>query len=70
MQIIKKFKAIWRIIYSDHFYLITANGSLQIEEIWDTTNKTNYTISAVIHLYWQVFWKRTFLSKLGNEQYI
>ena len=48
-------KAIYRIICSDHFYLITANGGLQIEEICDTTNKTNYTISAMIHLYWQAF---------------
>ena len=62
----KKLKAIQRIICSDNFYLITANGGLQIEEIWDTTNKTNYTISAMIHLYWQAFQKGIFVSKPGN----
>ena len=66
----KKLKAIWRIICSDNFYLITANGGLHTEEIWDTTDKTNYTISAMIHLYWQAFWKGTFVSKPGNENYV
>lgn len=29
----KKLKAIWRILYSDHFYLVNANSELQTEEL-------------------------------------
>lgn len=67
----KKLKAIFRILCSDHFYLITANGGLQTEEIWESCAKDeNYTISTMIFLYWNAFWKYTFASKPENEKYL
>lgn len=62
----KKLKAIWRILYSDHFYLVNANSELQTEELWYTCDKDDYIISAMIHLYWEAFWKGIFLTKQSN----
>jgi len=64
-----KLKAIWRIIWSKHFYLITANRELQCEDI-KSSSTDEYTISTFIHLYWKLFYKSTFLSKKDNELYL
>ena len=50
-----KLKAIYRIIISKHFYLITADKSLYCEQIKSNTN--DYTISGMIQLYWESYWK-------------
>lgn len=54
-----KLKAIWRIICSEHFYLITANHGLQCKEM-KSKNSDNYTIASFIHLYWEIFYKAIF----------
>ena len=64
-----KLKAIWRIICSKHFYLITANHEFQCEDM-KSKNTDSYTISSFIHLYWGCFYKGIFLSKPGNEEFV
>ena len=64
-----KLKAIWRIICSKHFYLITSDESLTCKDI-RSNNTDSYTVSSFIHLYWNAFYKGVFLSKPGNEKYV
>ena len=63
-----KLKAIWRILDSDHFYLLTANNNLQITETHSNTDQ--YTLSTFLHLEWMSHYKGVFLSKPGNEKYV
>ena len=64
-----KIKAIWRIITSDHFYLITSDANFNCKDI--RSEKTDqYTISSFLQLYWSGFYKGVFCSKPGNEKYI
>ena len=55
-KIIDKLKAIYRIIISKHFYLITADKKLYCEQT--KSNTDDYTISGMIRLYWNLYWKR------------
>ncbi len=50
-----KLKAIYQIIISKHFYLITANKELNCEQT--KSNTDDYTISGMIQLYWNLYWK-------------
>ena len=50
-----KLKAIYWIIISKHFYLITADKSLYCEQT--KSNTDNYTISGMIQLYWKLYWE-------------
>jgi len=64
-----KIKAIYRIICSKHFYLITTDNEMNCKEI-HTKNTDEYQISSMIQLYWNFYWKGIFLSKPGNEKFI
>ena len=50
-----KLKAIYRIIISKHFYLITADKKLNCDQI--KSNTDDYTLSGMIQLYWNLYWK-------------
>lgn len=50
-----KLKAIYKIIISKHFYLITADKKLNCEQT--KSNTDDYTISGMIQLYWNLYWK-------------
>lgn len=50
-----KLKAIWRIIFSKHFYLITADKKLNSKQT--KSNTDDYIISEMIQLYWNLYWK-------------
>lgn len=50
-----KLKAIYRIIISKHFYLITSDKKLNCEQT--KSNTDDYTISEMIQLYWNLYWK-------------
>lgn len=50
-----KLKAIYKIIFSKHFYLITADKELNSEQT--KSNTDDYTISGMIQLYWSLYWK-------------
>ena len=50
-----KLKAIWRIICSKHFYLITTDKELNSEQT--KSNTDDYIISGMIQLYWNLYWK-------------
>lgn len=65
-----KLKAIWKIIKSEHFYLITADKYLLCSET--RSNKTDYaTISKMIQLEWSSFWKGVFISNIKDgEKYV
>lgn len=65
-----KLKAIWKIIKSEHFYLITADENLLCSET--RSNKTDYTtISKMIQLEWVSFWKGVFISNVKDgEKYV
>ena len=65
-----KLKAIWKIIKSEHFYLITADKYLLCSET--RSNKTDYvTISKMIQLEWVSFWKGVFISNVKDgEKYV
>jgi hypothetical protein len=65
-----KLKAIWKIIKSEHFYLITADKYLLCSET--RSNKTDYTtISKMIQLVWVSFWKGVFISNVKDgEKYV
>lgn len=51
-----KLKAIYRIIRSRHFYLITADKKLNTEQL-KSKNSDDYTLSGMIQLYWSLYWK-------------
>ena len=51
-----KLKAIYRIIFSKHFYLITADKELNTEQL-KSKNTDDYTLSGMIQLYWSLYWK-------------
>jgi hypothetical protein len=51
-----KLKAIWRIICSKHFYLITADKNLSTEQL-KSKNTDDYTLCGMIQLYWDLYWK-------------
>ena len=51
-----KLKAIWRIICSKHFYLITADDKLDCDEMY-TKNTDEYKLSGMIQLYWKSYWE-------------
>ena len=51
-----KLKAIYRIIFSKHFYLITADKELNTEQL-KSKNSDDYTLSGMIQLYWSLYWK-------------
>ena len=51
-----KLKAIYRIIFSKHFYLITADKKLNTEQL-KSKNTDDYTLSGMIQLYWSLYWK-------------
>lgn len=65
-----KLKAIWKIIKSEHFYLITANKELSCNEIHsDETNQV--TIAQMIALYWATFWKGVYICNVKDgEKYV
>jgi hypothetical protein len=65
-----KFKAIWKIIKSEHFYLITADKKLYCSEI--SSKKTEQpTISKMIALFWGTFWKGVYVCNVKNgEKYV
>ena len=50
-----KLKAIFRIIFSKHFYLITSDKKLNCEQT--KSNTDDYTISGMIQLYWNLYWE-------------
>lgn len=50
-----KLKAIYRIIISKHFYLITADKKLNCDQT--KSNTDDYTISGMIQLYWKSYWE-------------
>ena len=50
-----KLKAIWKIIISKHFYLITADKKLNC--VQTKSNTDDYTISGMIQLYWKSYWE-------------
>jgi len=50
-----KLKAIFRIIFSKHFYLITSDKKLNCEQT--KSNTDDYTISGMIQLYWKLNWE-------------
>lgn len=51
-----KLKAICRIIFQKHFYLITADEKLNTEQL-KSKNTDDYTLSGMIQLYWSLYWK-------------
>ena len=51
-----KIKAIWKIICSKHFYLITSDKKLSTEQL-KSKNIDDYTLSGMIQLYWELYWK-------------
>ena len=61
-----KIKAIWRIICSKHFYLITADSEMNCKEM-HTKNTDEYQISGMIQLYWNFYWKGI-ATKYCNEK--
>jgi len=65
-----KLKAIWKIIKSKHFYLITADKALLCSET--RSEKTDQVIiSKMIQLEWVSFWKGVFVSNVENgEKYV
>ena len=65
-----KLKAIWKIIKSEHFYLITADKYLLCGET--KSEKTDQvTISKMIQLEWVSFWKGVFISNVKDgEKYV
>ena len=64
-----KLKAIWRIILSEHFYLVTSDKNFKCSDL-KSKNTDQYTISSFLQLYWCGFYKGVFCSKPGNEKYI
>lgn len=66
----KKLKAIWKIIKSEHFYLITADKYLLCDET--RSDKTDQvTIAKMIQLEWVSFWKCVFISNVKDgEKYV
>ena len=50
-----KLKAIYQIIISKHFYLITADKKLNCDQI--KSNTDDYTLSGMIQLYWKLYWE-------------
>lgn len=64
-----KIKAIFRIICSKHFYLITADKNFLCKDL-KSENTDQYSISKFLQLYWVGFYKGVFCSKPGNEKYI
>ena len=50
-----KLKAIWKIIISKHFYLITADKKLNC--VQTKSNTDDYTISRMIQLYLKSYWE-------------
>ena len=50
-----KLKAIWKIIWTKHFYLITADENLNCNETQSNTNV--YTIYMMINKYWKIIGK-------------
>lgn len=52
-----KLRAIWRIIRSEHFYLITADKKLTCDNM-KSKGSDDYTISGLIQYYWNTYWKR------------
>ena len=65
-----KLKAIWKIIKSEHFYLITADKTLLCSET--KSEKTDQvSISKMIQLEWVSFWKGVFISNVKDgEKYV
>ena len=65
-----KLKAIWKLIRSEHFYLITADKELSCNET--KSNKTDQpTIAKMIALYWVCFWKGVYICNVKDgEKYI
>jgi len=65
-----KLKAIWKIIKSEHFYLITSDKQLLCSDIY-SKNSDKVTISKMIHLEWMAFWKGVFVSNVKDgEKYV
>ena len=65
-----KLKAIWKIIKSEHFYLITSDKQLLCSDIY-SKNSDKVTISKMIHLEWMGFWKGVFVSNVKDgEKYV
>ena len=62
-----KLKAIYRIIVSKHFYLITADKKLNCEQTRSSTD--DYTISGMIQLYWKSYWESIAYNNFGNTKY-
>ena len=50
-----KLKAIYQIVISKHFYLITADKKLNCDQIKSHTD--DYMISGMIQLYWKLYWE-------------
>lgn len=65
-----KLKAIWEIIKSKHFYLITADTNLLCNET--RSDKTDQVIiSKMIQLEWVSFWKGVFICNVKDgEKYV
>ena len=60
-----KLKAIWEIIKSKHFYLITADTNLLCNET--RSDKTDQVIiSKMIQLEWISFWKHVFIDNVKD----
>lgn len=65
-----KLKAIWKIIKSNHFYLITSDKQLLCSDIY-SKNSDQVTISKMIQLEWMAFWKGVFVSNVKDgEKYV
>lgn len=65
-----KLKAIWRIIRSEHFYLITADKTLLCNET-KSDKSDQPTIAKMIQLEWMSFWKGVFISNVKDgEKYV
>lgn len=65
-----KLKAIWNIIKSEHFYLITSDKRLLCSDIY-SKNSEQVTISKMIQLEWMAFWKGVFVSNVKDgEKYV
>lgn len=61
----EKLKAIWKLIFAKHFYLVTCNEKLQSTELY-STNSEQKTIASMIQLYWMSFWRGVFISNVEN----